>query len=1560
MPTGSRDPREPIEPADTLAVAYPIERFVLDRVRREARARDLRWSPSPALAPTLRRHLQDPEISADEKRALKDPGGHGDSIARLLGSRIESALSIALAEAADACGLTEVAPTSILVVRDDGETTGGASSSIVDDVRRHVEVAPPDRVSVLADAVTFAELRDGLRARHADRPESLSFHPAEALVAGRVLASHITDVEVLELGASCQALEDHILGLAAVPHGDGTAASVDPWTGRLLHDKYRILDVIGTGGFGTVYEARDERGAGNLVAIKILKPHVAARAHLLKAFKSEARRATRLNHPNIVEWKVFDETDEGVQYFVMERLVGRELADLLEEEGRLEPARAARILLGVTEALCAAHHLGPNESILHLDLKPTNIFVLPPQVGQPERVKVLDFGIGQYVGGEDEEGASSADDGPSRTAGAPCTSMRFTELDELPTPIDADGRPFRRSTACTPEYASPEQCAHVLGRADIVPLDGRSDLYSLGVVAFRMLTGRLPFEPSDLRTDTIRVHADEPALTVAATGVAVPKRLARFVDRCLEHDPGRRFGSAHEALEELRSIVERPARVAWITSIAIALTVLLVVGLLRELGSDPPRLALSYDGRVLHERSLFLGPRRRSVRLKLVTPLADDAPTGDLTVARPETGGPTFAAMWRGRDAIELEVVQPSVGTWSDAIRIVDAGSAVTFAPLDVVWLTDEALSLERVRIDGQEPPDGNVAFLRAGCQRLDVQFAEHDAGRVEDWIERVELRLDGASELLEPDPAWPRVHRTDLPTLSQGIEGTLVVRDAAEAETELVRLAVVPPPEVELTFRDGRGEDALRFEKDGGRTVLFGGTRPVLHVELRRTTPPPPDRILWHVYPRGEEPGGGPDRELELDERGRATLDEADLELASQPQSYTLAWSIDDDGVAHPSGQPSELEGSLDFAWEPSYEPPLASLNGVPLRVDTTRFLRTHEAELTLVSEGARAWQGQWTLADRTQGFELGPDTPQRTWRIALEKDGEVRLRVRSRRCSGAVVSNDVLERDHTLHVDSSAPRIELASTEGALVVRTDDPALSIPLTIVDPGRRPSPLSSSYVLTGPEGPRASTRRVDGESRDPGSFELFVPAPWLELGQDGRYELTVRVRDAAGNQDELSIPVHAALRPPTIAFESPEGPEDEGSPWLPRDGEWTVAVRASDPNGVASVGVRVAVRVARTTPYRLEERLSLVEQGDVWSGSLRLGHEWSRAAVTLEATATDAFGVRSRAPLELERRLPSIAAPVAIEARRADVETEPMRLVRGNADGAYLFRGRGSDTEYAALERALAPIGYTPRAGRRDPFWRVRFEPGAIEDFYLDAREVGCGQFLGFVRDPAGFARGDHWPTGSAPSEGRRQEWVRRLSRLDPELPVTGVTWDEAHAYAHWAGKRLPSVVEWEYAARGGLDYRAFAAAGCVRADSGSELAERLNVGFDDSSRPLRVRGSGDDVTSGTRLHDLTGNAREWTSTPCPPLGVRPRDHAASAPTLQLRPESKSGWTQHADYWCAGGACDARRIAFHTVRRAPREARDPALGFRCALSVTAYRDARLSAAGPVHLGPIER
>lgn len=218
--------------------------------------------------------------------------------------------------------------------------------------------------------------------------------------------------------------------------------------GKIIGNNFRLLEVVGTGAMGTIFKA-EQVSLGKTVVIKLLHRHLLGDPSLSKRFHREARAASLLNHPNTIQIIDFGQMQNGPLYIAMEFVPGRDLADVLFHEFPMAPMRVVNIVRQIASALDEAHANG----VLHRDLKPENIMV-GDRRNQPDFVKVLDFGIAKLQDGVQTAGAFQT------VAGVVCG---------------------------TPEYMSPEQA-----RGET--LDGRSDLYALGVLMYQLLTNRLPFE----------------------------------------------------------------------------------------------------------------------------------------------------------------------------------------------------------------------------------------------------------------------------------------------------------------------------------------------------------------------------------------------------------------------------------------------------------------------------------------------------------------------------------------------------------------------------------------------------------------------------------------------------------------------------------------------------------------------------------------------------------------------------------------------------------------------------------------------------------------------------------------------------------------------------------------------------------------------------------------------------------------------------------------------------------------------------------------------------------
>lgn len=279
--------------------------------------------------------------------------------------------------------------------------------------------------------------------------------------------------------------------------------------GSVIADRYHVIRKLGEGGMGQVYLAEHVR-MGRKSAVKVLHPGMVHDADAISRFNREASNASRISHPNVAAIYDFGETSDGLIYLAMEFVEGEPLTDIIERVGALPAARAASIVKQAGDALAVAHELG----IVHRDLKPDNIMIARNRDGS-DCVKVVDFGI-------------------AKAANVEAQKVTRTGL-----------------IVGTPEYMSPEQLA-----GD--PLDGRSDIYSLALVGFAMLTGRLPFPSETAQESMIMRLTDRPrSLAEMKPEVKWPAQLQAVMDRALSRDAASRYASAAEFGHDFAKAIER-------------------------------------------------------------------------------------------------------------------------------------------------------------------------------------------------------------------------------------------------------------------------------------------------------------------------------------------------------------------------------------------------------------------------------------------------------------------------------------------------------------------------------------------------------------------------------------------------------------------------------------------------------------------------------------------------------------------------------------------------------------------------------------------------------------------------------------------------------------------------------------------------------------------------------------------------------------------------------------------------------------------------------------------
>jgi serine/threonine protein kinase len=283
--------------------------------------------------------------------------------------------------------------------------------------------------------------------------------------------------------------------------------------GMIIRNKYQILERIGVGGMGVVYKARHVT-FNEVCAIKIVNDVIAGDANFLQRFQKEAVVTRKLRHPNAVRVDDFDYTDDGRPFIVMELVEGKSIGEILQEQGPFRVPRAVRITTQVAQALGVAHKLG----VVHRDIKPGNILLTTDEQGQ-ETAKVLDFGIAKL-----REAAGDANSGMTMTG----------------------------MVVGTPLYMSPEQ---FMGKKGDGEIDGRTDLYSLGVVLYQMVTAQLPFE-CDTLYSLMMQHMQgtvKPPREVVPE-LNIPESLSQVILKAIDKSREQRFQTAEEFVAALNQV----------------------------------------------------------------------------------------------------------------------------------------------------------------------------------------------------------------------------------------------------------------------------------------------------------------------------------------------------------------------------------------------------------------------------------------------------------------------------------------------------------------------------------------------------------------------------------------------------------------------------------------------------------------------------------------------------------------------------------------------------------------------------------------------------------------------------------------------------------------------------------------------------------------------------------------------------------------------------------------------------------------------------------------------
>jgi len=308
---------------------------------------------------------------------------------------------------------------------------------------------------------------------------------------------------------TCNRLFDDKANVCPFDNSTLAVSNQDALLGSVLDKRYRIIDRIGEGGMGKVYKAQHII-LDKPFAIKVLNPELAQREDSIKRFINEARLTSKIGHPNIIEVTDFGKTPGGSFYFVMEYVSGKTLFDLLNSKKTIPIKETIEIITQCADALYAAHQAG----IVHRDLKPDNIMLVVKGDGS-YFAKILDFGISKIIG-------------------------------EASTRLTSSG-----VIIGTPEYMSPEQASQE-------NTDHRTDIYSLGVIMYQMLTGSLPFYSTN-PLNLLMMHKTKSPKPMKSFNPNIPTALENICMKCLSKNPQDRYQDMRELMNALNDLAKGKA-----------------------------------------------------------------------------------------------------------------------------------------------------------------------------------------------------------------------------------------------------------------------------------------------------------------------------------------------------------------------------------------------------------------------------------------------------------------------------------------------------------------------------------------------------------------------------------------------------------------------------------------------------------------------------------------------------------------------------------------------------------------------------------------------------------------------------------------------------------------------------------------------------------------------------------------------------------------------------------------------------------------------------------------
>ncbi|HZU84434.1 MAG TPA: protein kinase [Polyangiaceae bacterium] len=480
-----------------------------------------------------------------------------------------------------------------------------------------------------------------------------------------------------------------------------TSSGDDPLVGRALPGGYLILELVGIGGMGRVYRA-EQTNLGRTVAVKIIHPHLVGEENAAARFITEARAASRLNHPNSVGIIDFGKSPDGQLYLVMEFLRGRDLARVTYDDGPLPFRRIVDVLRQTLAALAEAH----SQNIVHRDLKPENIILEPVRSGG-DFVKVVDFGLAKMRAETQQPGITS----PGIVCG-------------------------------TPEYMSPEQA-----RGD--PLDARSDLYAVGVILYQLLTGRLPFE-AESPTQVVLAHLTQPPRDPreVAPERKIPGPLVEVVLKALAKEARDRYQDSDEFAATLASAL---ADIEERTSLRAPPGVSVACGSCGAMNPATQKFC-GECGAAVTSTQLTTLPRRASVPTTAMAPEPATVPRATRPPPLSDKSAVALPFIGRKEDLAWLEARRVAARSLAGACVVGDIGIGKT-------RLVREFLDLAFAGGDfvvqtGPDPAWAEVGYYAVKRAIGQLASLPEDGGAQRDWIAATPEARRGLSDMFGHDTA--------------------------------------------------------------------------------------------------------------------------------------------------------------------------------------------------------------------------------------------------------------------------------------------------------------------------------------------------------------------------------------------------------------------------------------------------------------------------------------------------------------------------------------------------------------------------------------------------------------------------------------------------------------------------------------------------------------------------------------------------------------------------------------------------------------------------------------